>query len=376
MSEETTTLQAQSTKAESGLDRLSRDFDEIFAEVPTTVVEAKKEETATEITEKLENPEIVKEEKAAEIIAEPVIVPEAEESEGFTENAAVQEENQGWKPIIEAWGYQLPPDYNEENGFEVLTQLKEAEFSTRLEEVKNYREAELFSELPEDVRDEAKLTYELFKSGQTLEQINAPIQQIKEWKSMPKEELIRSNLEGIPGYTPEMIDHKMSQIVEAGHVDIEYKILRNYVDQKETELVQQRQQQIQIYSNQQAQIKEKREQTELNSFKAALDKVPTFMDRKLSAENKNNILNDYASGYVKSLTQNPEKLAKFMLYDRFGQQGLEYLQARALEKATLEKAKSEHNIPINITGAANVIESTTTQVKNGMERLSQDMRYA
>ncbi len=378
-----TPASAQPQAALSGLDRLSRDFDEIFPENKTVVTEPPPAVSATEETAKLEGeatppaePAKAEPAKPAEpAAATPPVEPVIEEPVGFEEKTQAKEEQEGWKPIIEALGYTLPENFDEEKGFEILTQLKEQEFAEKLQEVKNFREAEIFSDLPEDIRDEAKLTFELFKSGQTLEEINAPIQQIKEWKAMSKEELIRSNLEGIPGYTPEMIDHKMSQIVEAGHVDIEYQILANYVNQKEAELNQARQQQIQIYSNQQAQIKEQKRQQELNSFKAALDKVPVFMDRKLSDENKTSILNDYNNGYVKALTQNPEKLAKFMLYDKYGQQGLEYLQARALEKATVEKAKSQLNIPPATGGVTNMVETATT-IKNGMDRLSQDARYA
>lgn len=388
MSETIEVPQAQPKAVTSGLDRLSRDFDEIFPENTPSTKEPTPVATATEETAKLEGATIetpvatipettvkTEVEKPAETI--PATIPETtleKEVIGF-EEPAVQQEESGWKPIIEAFGYQIPDDFAEEKGFEVLAQLKDAEFKTRLEEVKNFREAEIFTELPEDVRDEARLTFELFKSGQTLEQINAPIQQIKEWKSMSKEELIRHNLEGITGYTQEMINHRMEQIQEANHVDIEYQILINYVNQKEQELVQQRQQQIQTYSNQLSQVKEQKRQQDFNSFKTALDKVPTFMDRKLSDENKTSIINDYNNGYVNVLTQNPEKLARFMLYDRYGEIGLKYLQDRAIEKATIEKAKTQLNIPPVTGGGANTVE-IATQSKNGIDRLASDPRYA
>lgn len=367
--------QAQPKAATSGLDRLSRDPEYLFSEdkpaTPAVTPEPVKTETVAQETAKLEGETIPEPEKTPETA--PITQTPAEEV-GFEENTSSQAESEGWKPIIEALGYQIPEDYAEEKGFEVFKQLQQQDFETKLEEVKNYREVELFSDLPENVRDEAKLVYDLFKSGQTLEQINAPIQQIKEWKTLSKEELIRENLKGLPGYTPEVVDHRMNQIIEAGHVDIEYQILINYVNQKENELVQQRQQQIQQNSNYQAQVREQRQQQEFNAFKAALDKVPAFMDRKLSVENKTNVLNDYSNGYVKALTQNPEKLAKFMLYERYGEVGLKYLQDRALEKATVEKAKQEHNIPPVVTGAANAI-STATTYKTGIDRLADDERY-
>lgn len=369
-------VQSQTEKL-SGMDRLSQDPQYIFGE-PEIKAEVKTEPVSiTKETEILENPE-----KAAEL-TEPVKTetpdPEPAKTEpveevGFEDAPQATQEEGTWRNIIETFGYPIPEDYTEEKGQEIFAELKEAEMLTRLEEVKNYKETEIFSSLPEKVQGEAKLLFELFKTGQTLNEINAPREQIKAWKAMPKEELIRKNLENIPGYTQEMIDHKMEQIVAANHIDVEHQILINEIGRLESQINSDEQERIQIYTAQQNQIKDQRRQQEFNSFKAALDKVPMFMEKKISDENKTTIINEYNNGYAQNILRNPEKLAKFMLYDKYGEQGIKYLQSRAIEKATLEKKQTELNIPPTTQGGANRVE-ITTQTKNGIDRLSQDPRY-
>lgn len=368
----------------SGFDRLSQDPAYIFGEhkPEAKAIETTPQVTATEETEKLEQVEttapVIETEKKPEetqAVEKPIEVATTEDV-GFEESATANSAEEGsWKSLIESLGYNVPENFTEEKGQEIFVNLKEAEIESKLEEVRNYRELEIFSALPEPVQGEAKLVFELLKTGQTLEQINAPIEQIKAWKGMPKEELIRKNLEGIPGYTQEMIDHKMEQIVANNHVDVEHNILMAEINQMEQQINLQKQQQIQTYTAQQNQIREQKRQQEFNSFKAALDKVPTFMDKKLSDENKASIINEYNNGYAQNILRNPEKLAKFMLYDKYGEQGVKYLQSRAIEKATLEKAKSEHNIPPVITAGGNRVETTTTS-KNGIDRLGSDPRFA
>lgn len=385
----TETPQAQpKVETQSGLDRLS--MDEIYGNPSKEPV--KSETSATQETEKLESTETqIPEEKSNESsFTETEKKPEIPESGtdtsatsstpseevGFEDKGIVSDTDEGsWKAIIQASGYEVPNDYSEEKGFEIFNQLKENEINQKIEIVKNYRESDLFSELPQPVQGEAKLIFDLMKTGQTLSDIVAPLQQIKEWKGMSKEELIRKNLEGLEGYTSEMVDHKMEQIVAANHVDIEYQILMNAVNTMEKNLYTQQQQQIQAWNAKQAHVTEQRLQQEFNSFKAAMDKVPSFMDKKLSEENKASILNDYTNGYADTLLKNPEKLAKFMLYDKYGEQGIKYLQSRAIEKANLEQKKNQLNIPPTIQGNANRIE-TTTQIKNGIDRLANDPRYA
>lgn len=296
------------------------------------------------------------------------------EEVGFTDTASQSNEDGSWKSLIENLGYSIPEDFTEEKGQEIFVQLKEDEIAQRLEEVKNFKELEVFSALPEKTQGEGKLIYELLKTGQSLNDIMAPYDQVKTWKGMTKEQLIRHSLEGTPGYTEEMINHKMEQIVANSHVDVEYNILMNEVNLFESKINQQRQEQILSWQAQQNQVKEQKRQNEYGAFKAALDKVPMFMDKKLSDENKATILTEYNNGYAQNIFK-PEKLVKFMLFDKYGEQGLKYLQDRATESATVEKAKSQHNIPPVTTGGANRVEQTTTY-KSGIERLANDPRFA
>ncbi len=139
----------------------------------------------------------------------------------------------------------------------------------------------------------------------------------------------------------------------------------------------QREQDIQHYNTQQQQLKDQKRQQEVSSFKTALDKVPMFMDRKLTDDNKRTILNEYTNGAAENLLKNPEKVAKFMLWEKYGEQGLKYMKARVLEDLTLEKAKQQHNVPTTQTGAGgqNRVTTTNQNFNSGMDRLSADDNY-
>lgn len=272
-------------------------------------------------------------------------------------------EEASFKSIIEALEYQVPEDYSEKKGFEILKKLQDQRIEASREEIKNFRLDDIISEYPETVQAEAKLVLDLLKTGQTLDQINAPIQQIKEWRDMPKEALIRLNLSGIEGYTQEHVDHKMEELIASGKVDIEHQILLNGINVMEKQLHAQRNQQIQQITDSQNLIREQKRQKELNDVKTALDRMPAFMDIKLKDENRAQILKDYQEGAFDRFT--PADKAEFLAYKKYGKQAMQYIQSRATEKANLELAKSQHVIPPATSAGSRV----GTKHNTGMERL-------
>jgi len=362
MSTETITPQEQS-QTDTGLDRLSKDPAFLFDDEKPIV---KPTETAAVETSKLEG------DTPVETPPPPVETPPVEPiiEEGFKDEEQIAETSDSWKAYLEANNIPIPEDFAEEKGFDIVMAAKETEKLAAIEEVRAIKEVELFTTLPEQTRAEAQLIVDLLKTGQTLEQINQPFQQIKEWKSMPKEQLIREGYAGKQGWTEEMVDHKMQQIEADKTLDIEYKIVLANVEQLEQSFTAQRQQQIEHYQTLQTQKIEQKRSQELTSIKAALDKMPTFMDRKLSEDNKQSVLRDIDLFDKAS----PTDKAEFMLWKKYGKQGLKDLQARVTEKATLEKAKTQHNVPIAQSGGNRQGASTT--YKDGLDRLSNDPAFA
>lgn len=393
MSETTTATPQEQSKTEttvsSGLDRLSQDPAFLFGDQqPVAKTEEKPKETVLEETAKLEGEktddqqkstteEKPVEEKKPEAEEKPVEEKKPEE-EGFIDNTPSSENvaDGTWKAYLEANEIPIPEDFTEEKGFEIALQAERQKISAEYEIKANINKENVFDLVPEPTRSEAKLVFDLMAQGNSLDDIMAPIQSIRELKALSPEQLIRKNLEGLEGWTKDMVEHEMEQLTSKGHIDIEHKKLMLFLDNSEKQINSQRQQQIELYNTQQNQIRESKRQQEINSFKTALDRVPMFMDRKLSDDNKRTILNEFSQGAAEQLMKNPEKLVKFMLWDKYGEQGLKYIQARAQEQATLEKAKAQHNIPssLNKGGAANITTTTTTaqQHASGIDRLQND----
>lgn len=384
MSETKKTPQEQS---QTGLDRLSQDPAFIWGDHQPEV----KEKSATEETDKLENPDKPAEstpEQIAEIAlkaeAKELELPEtatkeeveaaktakaAAEDNGFEEETATDKEDT-WKSFFESKQIDIPADFTEDKGFEIYEATKEAEKAAAVEEAKAIKETDLFASLPEKTRAEGQLIVDLLKTGRTLEEIYQPFQQIKEWKSIPKEQLIRQKYAAMEGWSPEMVDHRMQQIEADKTMDIEYDIVLATVNQLEKNITTQHKQDIENYNSHQNRVLEQKRTQDLASIKAALDKMPTFMDRKLSEENKQSALRDI--GQFDKAT--PQDKAEYMLWKKFGKIELQSIQARATEKATLEKAKTQHNIPIPAAGGNRT--NTATQHKTGMERAENDPQFA
>ena len=401
MSTETVTTPQETAKQEftSGLDRLSND--DLFKgettntattttevkggstlpnDIPTQNIAEKATETELKDEPSLTEQEALKAEAKAlnlpetatkeEIEAAKIAKPADEKKdEGFEETEAtpLSAEEGTWKAILEERNIPIPEDFTEEKGFDIVLEAEKAKIHEEYKEQLAITAEEILSPYP----PEARLILDLMAAGQTLEEINKPINQINAWKGMSKEELVRENLTGL-GYTEEEVDHKMEGLISGNKLDVEHQILMKEIAQMEKRINTQREQQLNQYKAAQAQLKEQKKAQDFNAFKTALDRMPTFMDRKLADANKQSILTDYNNGAFERLMQNPVEKAEFMLYKKYGKQALKYAQDRAIEQATLEKAKSQHNVPPVTSGNSNNTNVTTNTNKSGIDRLADD----
>lgn len=391
MSETTATPKEQSkTEITAGMDRLSQDANFIFD--TDTVVEKPVEETkpvADEVaklegekpeTETVEDKKPEDEAFKDEAKTEEKKEEKPVEEDGFKDDDAnaIASEQGTWKAYLEANDLPIPEDFTEEKGFEVVLNAEREKIKAEYEQIASINKENVFEILPEETRSEAKLVFDLMAQGQTLEQINAPINSINELRALAPEQLIRKNLEGLNIYTPEQIDYQIEKMVADGKVDLEHGILMNSLKLMEDNINTQRQIQIKQYNAQQEQIREQKRLQDYNSFKAALDKKTTFMDKKLTDDNKRTLYNEYVNGAKEQLLKNPNEIAEFMLWKKYGPQGIKYLKAKAQEEVTLANMKNQHNIPQNVTNQG-VRNTTTTETKNnyasGIDRVSNDPAF-
>jgi len=265
-----------------------------------------------------------------------------------------------WKGLIESFELgEIPADYSEEKGFEVVQTL----FNQKLEAVKaealNEAKYDRYVDVPEQARGEAEMVVELMKTGQTLEQINAPFIELAQIKAMDKEGLVRFRLESQQGWDAEMVDAKMEKIIEGGTLDVEYKIVKAELDNYEQSLNHQRQEQIKNYKNNQQQIQTQKFNQEVAKLNHALDGVQEYLGKKLTPEVKAVLRNELASGKFHKMEGTPEEKVDYLLYKRFGKAGIQSFQSRATEKVVLQNKQQQHNVPIVQNGNVNRVEPET-----------------
>lgn len=364
------------TSQDTVLSRLSQEFNggedvKIIDPIKTP------EQTATQITEKLEGAvtptvELTAEEKTA-LLAEakelglPETATKAEvdkfkadkeaETTWKLDEVAKSEEEEidgTWKGLIETFELgEIPADYSEERGFDVVQDL----FNKKLEAVKAEALTEAkydrYADVPDEVRGEAELVVELMKSGQTLQQINEPFIELAQFKAMSKEELVRNNLMFLYKNDQEVVDNKMEKIIEGGYLDVEYKVAKADLDNYEQSLNAQRQEQVKNYQGKQRQIQEQRFNQESAKLNYALDRVPEYLGKKLTPEVKAQLKNELTSGKYHSIEGTPEDKVDYFLYRKFGKQGIANFKARAQEEVTLKNKQTQHNVPILENGAVN-----------------------
>lgn len=265
-----------------------------------------------------------------------------------------------WKGLIESFELgDIPADYSEEKGFEVVQNL----FNQKLEAVKaealNEAKYDRYVDVPEQIRGEAEMVVELMKAGQTLEQINEPFIELAQYKAMSKEELVRHNLMFRYKNDEEVVDNKMQKLIEDGLLDVEYKSAKFDLDNYEQSLNHQRQEQIKNYKNTQQQIQTQKFNQETAKLNHALDGVPEYLGKKLTPEVKAVLKNELASGKYHKMDGTPEEKVDYLLYKRFGKAGIQSFQARAQEKVVLQNKQQQHNVPIVQNGNVNRVEQET-----------------
>ena len=264
-----------------------------------------------------------------------------------------------WGGLITNMGYELPEDFSEEKGFEIVQSLKQAEIETARREAIAEASYERFADVPEEHRAEAEMIVELMKSGQTLASVNAPFEELAQIKAMNKEELVRFRLENKEGWDTEMVDREMEKLIEDGAIDVEYKIAKAQLDGYEKSLNHERQVQIENYHSNQQKVQEQRFKQESLKLAVALDGVQEFLGKKLPNEIKPQLLQEMADADFHNLPGTPEDRVDYFLYKKLGKTAMKNFQARALEKVVLENKQSQHNVPIVQTGNVNRVEGSS-----------------
>ncbi len=287
------------------------------------------------------------------------------------EQSIKEEEGNGWKnlaaTLAEKTGNELPPDFADTEDAYLDYQvklIKDAE-----EKASQYSiETELSKLTPE-----ARLVIDLNKAGVTLEEYQAPFIEVQNLKAMSDEALIRMKYENKKGWDKDMVDRKVEEIIEEGKSEIEAKIIRDDLNNYEQTIQDQHKQKLNQYTEQQKQVQQQARQKESAFIKHELDKVTTYMDRKLGDDVKAILHNELTSGKYDNMPGTPAEKVGYALYRKFGEQGIKYMKDRVLEQLTKEKLQTQHNTPSVSGGPANRTQHVST--KQGLDKLEEDPRF-
>lgn len=368
----------EATPQDKILERLSADFGgETVKKLETPITETKTETTptteTTPATETEVTPPTPEEIEALKTQAKELGLPEDATKEQVAEKvkansewsveevtpSAEEEVDGSWKGIAQAFELgDLPADYSEEKGFEVIQDLFTKKLDAVREEARTESKYDRYADVPEQGRAEAELVVELMKSGQTLQQINEPFIELAQFKAMSKEELVRNALMFRYANDEEVVNSKMETLTADGKLDIEYKIAKTDLDNYEASLNAQRQEQVKNYQGKQREIQTQRFNQESAKLNHALDRVPEYLGKKLTPEVKAQLKNELVSGKYHSIEGTPEDKVDYFLYRKFGKQGIANFKARALQDVTLQNKQQQHNVPKLETGNVNRTEQT------------------
>jgi hypothetical protein len=276
-----------------------------------------------------------------------------------------------WKAMMLANGHEVPADYTEEKGFEAFTLAEQTKHKAEIEKAKTEAQESVLATLKPELRAAIELANAM--PDMSIEQILNPTLQIDSWLKLGKEELIREEIKASnPDFTPEMVDIKMQEIKDTNKVDIRYDMIKIGLEKDRVQIQEFQKQKIQEYQNKQTQEKSATEKGKIEQVSKALDRVPSFLDKKLTDIDRQYLRKKIEEGAINDLVSNPEKLAKAITMMEFYDKGVTSYENRVREKLLLEHKKALHNTPTTTTtrGANQVV--VTKPITNQFDILKEE----
>lgn len=304
-------------------------------------------------TEKKEGEETTEEVKLDE---ETVLKLEDESVQNDTEEGS-------WIAYAKAEGLEITEDTPE-----AYIAAKIQPLEQKIEEVKNQK----LEELLHDVDPEIRMEIELSKSGLSLQDIKAPLDNIARYKSMSDVELYREDLTlRYPNATQEWIDADVEKAVESGQIAHDAVRLRLDLDNLEAQIKQDRQQIVEKYRENNAKFLESKRSSEIESVTKALNEIPSFMGAVIAPESKQIMARKYSEGKYDQILNDPNKRAEFIMYHELGKKAYEAAIAKSEAKGKLSVTKHLSNVPpVENLGSG---KSTTEQEQlTGLQKLRQE----
>lgn len=281
------------------------------------------------------------------------------------EDESVQNETEegSWIAYAKAEGLEITEDTPE-----AYIAAKIQPLEQKIEEVKNQK----LEELLHDVDPEIRMEIELNKSGLSLQDIKAPLENIARYKSMSDVELYREDLTlRYPNATQEWIDADVEKAVESGQIAHDAVRLRLDLDNLEAQIKQDRQQIVEKYRENNAKFLESKRSSEIESVTKALNEIPSFMGAVIAPESKQIMARKYSEGKYDQILNDPNKRAEFIMYHELGKKAYEAAIAKSEAKGKLSVTKHLSNVPpVENLGSGKSI--TEQEQLTGLQKLRQE----
>lgn len=316
----------------------------------------KTEEATNDLTlgeEKIEEkPEEVKLEVAEEVIEQPLTL-DGDQNEP---------EEGSWKALAKLDNIELADD-----SYEAYKEALTKPLIDKLAAVDNKKMEDYFV----DIDPEIRMKIELNRAGMSLQEIDAPLQNIAKFQAMSDVELYREDLMmRYPQATQEWIDSDVEKAVENGQAVHESTRIRFDLENAKNGIVQDRENIIEKYRVNKDNFLVSKRNEEVASVTKAMNDMSTLMGKSIPEDIRKQLGVNYSKGEYDQLLKDPKAIAEFIAYTKLGQQISKNIEAESYSKGKLEITKKLHNIPPVETGGAARSTVTHTEGKGPLDKLT------
>lgn len=195
--------------------------------------------------------------------------------------------------------------------------------------------------------------------GLPKELIFEPTKQIDEFLALDDVELVRKKYELNPNMTPDLIDVQIEEDIATGRIDAHAKILRINLNENRENILNERTQLIEKYTQEKQLAVVRQREQELNQVKEALSNVSDFLGVRVNKDAINGIINKLNKGAYDGELSAPVSKAQLILYKEFGERFAKLAQDKARAQGKAEVTAKLSNVPIKTgSGVGRVVPKT------------------
>lgn len=265
------------------------------------------------------------------------------------ESVAVENSDEPtWKSVLVERGYEVPENFSEEKGLEVLLELEEKKANERIEEARSLTVDKLLSTLKPEVAASIKL----MEMGVPQEQILNPTREIDQYLAMSEVEIVRADLEK-QGYPEDLVDAKLEALSTSPEaLKRQADLIKFELTQAKTAILDQRNQLIQQFETKAQEASLMAKEAEKTQFKQALNTVEDFLGKSVPKAAKDKLYEEFSKGRFDKDFNDPKAKVELAMYKLFGKSFASSLKNTAFEQGREKIVKELTNVPpVNTSGS-------------------------